>query len=337
MSFPLRLRSALLFPVAALVLGACADDAPTALAPDAVRGATTAAAPLLHWAPSVNAQGAGDFAAAPDGRLFAAGEIYGLLVADRGTLKWQRVASFPADVAPFSVAVSPDGAIYVGTDRGVWRSTDAGASWASTNLADGYVRQVATNSKGTVFAGVQGMGGGVLRSDDGGGKWAMVLGPFEGRGGLIDWMSVHKDDVLLGLYSQTPAWSRDAGDSWEYLGALWELPDWNAFANHMLETSNGTLLVTWVGGIARSTSMQQGQRFEHVFAGGSVHKLAEDAASGAMYAMMDDGSVLRSTDDGASWLPYTAGFRPRGVIAFAVAPAGGLVLGTWDGIWRTVP
>ena len=188
-----------------------------------------------------------------------------------------------------------------------------------------------------MYAGVQGIGGGVLRSDDGGIRWTMVFGPFQGRGGIIDWLSVRKGDVLLGLYSQTPAWSRDRGESWEYIGAVWELPEWNAFANHMIETANGSLLVTWASGIARSSSEQQGLRFEQVFAGAQAQKLAQDAVSGAVYAMLDNGSVLRSMDDGVTWAPYAAAFRPRGVEAFAVAPTGGLVLGTWEGIWRTVP
>ena len=76
---------------------------------------------------------------------------------------------------------------------------------------------------------------------------------------------------------------------------------------------------------------------EHIRKGDFVHKLAEDVTTGALYAMRDDGSVLRSTDDGMRWALYAAGFRPRGVVSFAVAPSGGLVLGNWDGIWRTVP
>lgn len=336
---PQLLRPTLLLGTA-ILLGACAETAPTGLAPAAPVSALAAAAPaapLLHWAPAINAPAGGDFAAAPDGRLFAAAEMYGLLVADGGAMRWQRVASFPTDVSPFAVAVSPDGAIHVGTDRGVLHSNDGGATWHAGGLTEGYVRQLATDANGALYAGVMGMGGGVLRSDDGGTRWTMVFGPFEGRGGIIDWLSVRKGDVLLGLYSQTPAWSRDRGETWEYIGALWELPEWNAFANHMIETSSGSLLATWAGGIARSSSEEQGTSFKHVYAGAQAHKLAQDAATGAIYAMRDDGSVLRSTDDGVTWAPYAAGFRPRGVVAFAAAPAGGLVLGTWEGIWRTVP
>lgn len=325
-----------LLAAAAILLGACADAAPTGPAALTTRGAAVVVpTPLLHWAPAVNAPAAGAFAAAPDGRLFAAAEIYGLLVADRAGQRWSRVSSLAADVSPFSVAVAPDGAIYVGSDKGVARSTDGGATWATTGLAEGYVRQVAIDDKGTVYAGVMGMGGGVLRSDDAGATWTMVFGPFVGRGGIIDFLSVRRGDVILGLYSQLPVWSRDGGTTWEYLTALWELPDWNAFANDMLETANGSLLATWPMGIARS--VDGGQSFQHVFTGGNTHKLAQDPASGALYAMLDDGSTLRSIDDGITWSLFTGPFRPLGVVALAAAPDGGLVLGTWEGIWRTVP
>lgn len=334
---PRAIRSSLLLPVAALLLGACAETAPTVTAPST--GVATAVdkhrAPPLHWAPAVNAAGAGDFAVAADGRVYAAGDMYGLFVAEGSTLKWNRLATFPADATPYSVATSPDGSLYVGTDRGVLRSLDRGATWMTTGLGDGYVRQVATDAKGNVYAGVQGIGGGVLRSDDGGIRWTMVVGPFAGRGGIIDWISVRKDDVLLGEYAQLPQYSRDKGATWDYLFALWELPEWNASAAHMLESSNGTLLVAWARGIARS--VDGGQRFEHTYADGNVRRLAEDVASGALYAMLEDGSVLRSMDDGITWSAYTASFRPRNVAAFGVVPGEGLVLGTWDGIWRTMP
>jgi photosystem II stability/assembly factor-like uncharacterized protein len=324
-----------LLAATALLLGACAADDATAPVAGGVRAAVVTGAPLLRWAPAVNAPASYGFAVAPDGRLYAAADLDGVLVAERGTLSWGRAGALPADVIAASIAAAPDGAIYVGTSQGVFRSDDGGTTWTPTALAEGYIRQVVVDGRGSIYAGQQGMGGGVLRSDDSGASWRMVHGPFMGRGGIIDWMSVRKDDVLLGLYSQVPMYSRDRGESWEYLGSLFELPEWNAIANDMIETSNGALLATWVRGIARS--VDGGQRFEHVYAGGSVQQLTIDAATGALFAMRDDGAVLRSTDDGITWTAFTGPFRPRGVEAFAVAPDGGLVLGTWQGIWRTVP
>ena len=330
-----RSRTTLLLPAAALLLAACNTDAPTA-APTAPRGAVAnAGAALLHWAPAVGAPASYAFAIHPDGRVYAAADIDGVRVTERGTLRWTPTGALPGDGAAYDVAITPEGILYAGTAAGVVRSDDGGATWRTTGLVEGYVRHVAVDARGSVYAGVQGIGGGVLRSDDGGLRWTMVQGPFQGRGGLIDWISVRKDDVLLGLYSQVPMYSRDRGETWEYLGALFELPEWNAFANDMLETPGGALLATWVKGIARSDD--GGQSFKHVFDGGSVQKLAQDPAGATLYAMLDDGSVLRSTDDGITWTAYAAGFRPRGVEAFAATDAGGLVLGTWQGIWRTVP
>lgn len=324
-----------LLPTALLLLGACATDDVAAPAPAERLAADAARVPLLRWAPGVGAAAAYDLAVGSDGRAWAAGDVDGLFVADEGTLRWRRVATLPADVTASSVATTPDGAVYVGSTLGVWRSDDAGATWRQTGLTDGFARQLESDEKGTLYAGLQGIGGGVVRSDDGGASWRMVIGPFAGRGGIIDWISVRRSDVLVGLYAQVPMYSRDAGETWDYLTSTFELPDWSAFANHMVETDRGTLLLTWARGIARSTD--GGQRFEHVFDGPNVIFLARDDASGALYAQLFDGSVLRSTDDGVTWTPRTGPFRPRGVESFTVARDGGLLLGTGSGVWRTVP
>jgi photosystem II stability/assembly factor-like uncharacterized protein len=327
-----------LLSAAALLLGACANDLPTAApAAPTVRGAATAApgAPLLQWAPVPGAVAAYDFAVTSDGRTWAAGDVDGLFFVEPGAVRWQKAASVAEGAIVNAIAASADDLLYAGTNAGVYVSDDRGASWRATGLAEGFVRQVAVDPKGSIYAGVTGMGGGVLRSDDGGIRWTMVLGPFQGRGGIIDWMSIRKSDVLLGLYSQLPMFSHDRGESWDYFFALWELPEWNAFANHMIETSNGSMLVSWARGIAHS--VDGGATWKHVYDAAQAHRLVHDDRTGTTYAMLDDGSVIRSTDDGVTWTPHTGPLHRDWAESFSVAADGGLLLGTWKGVWRTVP
>lgn len=327
-----------LLAASALLLGACSNDLPTATTPaTAARGAVTAVpgAPLRQWAPMPGAVAAYDFAVTPDGRTWAAGDIDGLFFAEPGAMRWEKAGPVAQDAVVNAVAANGEGRLFAGTNAGVYVSDDRGATWRASGLTEGFVRQVAVDPKGSIYAGVTGLGGGVLRSDDGGIRWTMVFGPFEGRGGIIDWMTVRKSDVLVGLYSQLPMFSHDRGETWDYFFALWELPEWNAYANHMVETSNGSMLVSWARGIARSED--GGASWKHVYDAAQAHRLVADDRTGATYAMLDDGSVIRSTDDGITWTRHTGPLRRNWAETFAVTPDGGLVLGTWQGVWRTVP
>src|SRR5215207_4032879 len=128
-SFTRRTRTTAPFlAAAALLLSACTSDATTGPAP-ALRGAAVnAGTPLLRWAPAISVPAAFDFAVAPDGRIYAAGDVDGVFVTERGTLQWRQVAPLPADVAAASITVTPDGALYVGTTQSVLRSLDGGAT-----------------------------------------------------------------------------------------------------------------------------------------------------------------------------------------------------------------
>ena len=70
-----------------------------------------------------------------------------------------------------------------------------------------------------------------------------------------------------------------------------------------------------------------------MFEGTPTFKLLEDAATGAHYALVSPGRVIRSTDDGATWTPFAVAPPMTGIDAFALAPDGRLIVGGYDGVW----
>lgn len=323
----------ILLPTMLLSLAACASDAPTAARAPLAAAVDAAPVPLQHWMPMPGAAAAFDFAVTADGRLLAAGETAGLLTLAPSGPRWQPLAGWPAGTSAVSVAVAPDGAIYVGTDTGVVRSHDGGAHWVPAGLTQWMISQLEIDPHGSVYAGATGNEGGLFRSDDGGLRWTMKYGPLGRRDGIVKYLSVRKGDIVFGSYAQTPMYSRDAGDSWEPLWSLWELPEWAGHAEHVIETSQGNLLVAWFMGIARSED--GGASFKQVHAG-FASRLVHDAATGTTYALTGDRAVLRSTDDGRSWQPYAAPVQSDLPETIAIAPDGRLLLGVWNGVWQTV-
>jgi len=101
---------------------------------------------------------------------------------------------------------------------GIFKSTDAGTSWAptawfaSTRVA---AMRVHPHDGNTVFAATL---KGLMRTTDGGGSWATVLP------GEVHELLLHPDDAatwyagvrLKGMYKST-----DTGESWEYLSQSW--------------------------------------------------------------------------------------------------------------------
>ena len=126
-----------------------------------------------------------------------------------------------------------NGYLFAGTyGLGLFRSTDGGQSWEQANngLSARYVRTLAINSGGDIFAGadfVNGAGG-VFRSTDNGQSWVDVTGEItlDVRALAID-SSGH---IFAGTYPATGVFrSTDNGATWEPVndglacGNIWSL------------------------------------------------------------------------------------------------------------------
>lgn len=68
-----------------------------------------------------------------------------------------------------SIIENYDGCLLVGTNRGVYLSTDYGKNWKQSGLNDHYISSFVINSKAIIFAGTK--WGGIYISNDGGLNW----------------------------------------------------------------------------------------------------------------------------------------------------------------------
>ena len=318
---------------AALFVGACADHAPTASDAPSLAAAAT---PVVRWQKVASLPGAFDLDVAPNGTLWAAAADRGVLSSTDG-FRWTAAAPVAETGETGAIVALSSGDVYAGTATGVYLTQDAGASWIPVGLQDLYITHLASDDKGTVYAAAPGFLGGIYRGERvalGQMQWTRIFEPLGAREAFYDFLTVYRGDVFVGPYSQTPYWGRDGGASFEPIFALWELPDFPAFADDMLETRDGAVLAAYAGGVGRS--VDGGQSFKHVYAGLPVWKFTTDASTGAIYALVYEGRVIRSTDDGATWQPFAAAPPMTGISDIAVAPDGRLVVSGYEGSWKTV-
>ncbi len=113
------------------------------------------------------------------------------------------------------------GALFVGTDYGLYRSRDDGNTWA--HLEQGMFNQnihalaIDPRDPDTLYAGTS---GGIFKTEDGGDHWTDWFDASSGlSNGEINDLAIHPDNPEI-LYAATQGglfYSDDAGDSWELL------------------------------------------------------------------------------------------------------------------------
>ncbi len=130
-----------------------------------------------------------------------------------------------------SIARTTDGTLFVGTeDRGIWHSTDNGASWtrASNGLSlnPWYCIAVDPAHAATLFAA--GYQSGVWKSIDGGGMWLRAGDTLTGRS--FHGLAVSPRDpstIYVGEYNGGMWKSTNAGATWHFIGLdgsqVWEV------------------------------------------------------------------------------------------------------------------
>ena len=117
-------------------------------------------------------------AQAPNADLYAATLNAGVFRSINAGLTWTEttpivnVGSFLTGIK--SVAVTPNGTVFIGSTAGRWRSTDQGTTWTQTGFTFTNTNVIACNDQGYVFAD---FGGFMDRSTNNGDTWTRVSVP----------------------------------------------------------------------------------------------------------------------------------------------------------------
>jgi len=250
--------------------------------------------------------------------LFAgiAGKLnLGVFRFDSQSQSWTEVNEGLFDRNVNTLAVS-GGKLFVGTDAGVWVSTDKGESWRSANSgmkANHGVGEIAVRDNHLLVKSF----GGVYASADNGNTWTLV-----------------KDSIEPAASQIPPEWAR-----WPF----------NRQVNH-LAAINDVVLAGTFGGVFRSTD--RGQTWEGASQGlpygertsiaSSINTLAVIGAK--IYAGVHDSGLFISDDLGRSWTEASRDLRDMKVSG-VVRKGEKLFAATWeDGVfvsldqgrhWRT--
>lgn len=269
--------------------------------------------------PSKRARGrASAVFAATLGLLAAAGAASGQ------TGVWTTNGPFGGSVYCLVSDPSHTATLYAGTDRGVYRSDDAGASWraASAGLPAFRVQTIAIDptTPSTLYAGTLTPDGiesvGIFKSTDGGASWVDInvglFDPLLGIGPLDVWSLAidpkNPQTILAGSRLSEIFKSVDGGQTWQYktLGGYNVGLETSAFQFDPTTSSN--ILAASTLGLLRSTD--GGETWSgYGNVSDSFFSLATDpTAAATLYAGNVNGSgIFKSTDRGAHWSTVNKG------------------------------
>ena len=277
--------------------------------------------------------------------VYAGGELGRIFKSTHGGTDWTLLDTGLLTGAHAFIITADASAMYVGTDNGVFVSTDAGDTWTAAGLEATVVNALVIdpNSPATIYAGAGGGGGeqGVYRGTVGGTEWertdngmpdtivrALATDPLEEEHIFPTVLFAATDD---GLFR-----SVDQGVTWH--DATAGLPDAavNVVATHPINLF--TLYAGTDAGVFTSTDIGETWHAAGESFTSAVSSLAIDPSSGDLYAGTFGDGVFVSTNGGTNWSDYNDGLT-NGIV-HALALAGGppltLYAGTiGDGVFLT--
>ena len=251
--------------------------------------------------------------------------------------RWTSHGPYGGEVSALVVDPTNPSILYAGTERGgVFKSTDAGATWfpASLGLAT-HVTAVAIDPMHptTVYFSSLGdsrHGSRDYRSDDGGANWkrigSIVTSSFLELPTTVTSMAVdpRASDVLYATYAGTPYHtgpasvairkSTDGGLTWQTVFSG------QGYASHLLvDAADSNLVYALItGDVYRSSDA--GQNWTDVFSPGKTASgLSQAMASPyTLYVSSSLRGIFRSVDQGSTWAPSNLGLGSDAIQALSV-------------------
>ncbi len=263
------------------------------------------------------------------GQVFAGD--YNLLRSSDGGLSWEKIGNINSVT---SIAFDSEDKIYVTNSmQGVQYSADNGNTWVLINngLPGDFwfnFSDITINADGDLF--VVSTEYGIYRSEDNGNTWAAVNSGIEGK--EVSCLTIDSAGMMFvgtgenGVFS-----SADNGDTWIPTGL-------DSGWIYSLETdylTNTLFAGIWRGGVAKSDDSGASWSFSGP-ENTAIRSLAV-APSGDVFAGSDGEGVLRSSDNGTTWLKSNNGLTNAGVVSVVSISNGDIFAATQNnGVYRTV-
>jgi hypothetical protein len=257
---------------------------------------------------------------------------------DDGGASWTHLSNGLTDPNAFTLVAVPNGSggndILVGTNGGVFRSTNDGASWSAVNngITNPSVYALAAGPNGSggtnVYAGTY--MGNAFRSTDNGASWSAIQSGLP-IGYNVNALTTTSAGTVLagtmnGIYRST-----NFGANWMQVFNLYAFSFAKNGSTLYAGTSHGVYRSTNDG--ASWTPINNGMGFTWVYAMAAI----PNGSGVTLFA--GAGRVMRSTDNGATWTLADNGLAGFSVYALATAPnvSGGtdLYAGSGEGVFRT--
>jgi photosystem II stability/assembly factor-like uncharacterized protein len=281
-----------------------------------------------------------------DATLFIGTGQDGVIRSDDGGLSWGGANSGLLDLSALAVALSPrfeeDRTAFVGTASGLYRSRNGGRSWREVQLgiAEPAVQVLAVSPRfgddRLVLAGTEAHG--LLRSDDGGARFAVV--PELGERG-ISALTIAEDGrtVVVAAGSEVLR-SGDGGLTWE---ALPEAPGL-VLGLGLLPTPSGEAVIAGLHrlGIARLDAEGRWQATNDGLRASLLTWLTPSpsfAEDRTLYGLSLDEGLLISRDGGRAWRRSWPEDADPAIAALAIAASDTsgptLLASTLEGLFRS--
>ncbi len=249
---------------------------------------------------------------------------------DRGFTWSRRSTGLPLGVSISAVAIHPQTptTLYAGTSAGVYRSTDAGLTWAATRLQVP-VTVLAMDPQGIVYAGAV---NGLFKSADNGTTWTTGQGLTKASITALTADPAAPTTLYAGADGGGVFVSANGG-LWSAMSTGLSQFSVSALARDALA---GLLYAgTWGGGAFKSAD--GGATWTTT---GTLHPfiaalLADPLVASTAYAATNGGGVYKTTDGGATWI--LTGLVSVNALSLAFDPAGATTLyaGTTNGVFKS--
>ncbi len=244
-----------------------------------------------------------------------AGTNRGVYLTTNGGLSWQqRLRGLPLDAPSRGLALAPDGrTLYATNTRAIFKTTNQGKKWVrvSNGITTGSIGDVVLDptNPSVVFGG----GVGLWKSANGGASWTRVAPTLFDSGVLaLAWQGTR---LFVSHYSSTKKgiwYSDDHGASWTPASAPpSDLPALDLAAGPDLVYASSSSN-TQAAGIYRS--LDHGRTWDLSIAGlislGARAVTVDPTNSDVLYTGIDDITVFKSLDRGATWERLDLGLEP---------------------------